>query len=238
MSALINKMPSMRAAGVLLVASLPLLFLGAALWRMDFQNPDLAEALRAIARHDALWRWIQLWLAIGLVVGILGLGGLVELLRDAGDRFFGAAGLLLYVIGSVPWLVVLACRVTVVTAVAARSDLAGVVESYAPWHRAAGVVVASHLALAYVATICFGVAILRTRLLGSRVGWTGIIVGGVTTLGLAVFPFGFLAPFMVLVYPFIVGVALLRARTRADTSRGLEQPSERATKLLDGDFGQ
>ena len=116
----------LQSVGGLLIGGFVVFFVGAALWKMDYQRP-LPEALLAIARSPRRWRWIHTWMIAGVAITIAGLGALARLLADSGEIVYGTVGFVLFAVGGIVWLVGAAWRLTALVAASRETERAGTV---------------------------------------------------------------------------------------------------------------
>ena len=198
----------------LLVAGLVIFFIGAALWLpSEFQAASLVDCLRHIAARPARWRWIHAWMACGLVIELAGVRGLCELLREAGERLATPIAATLFQTGAVLWLLAMALRVTIQEWAATETIDGALPAVYPSVHRLAGLLHASHMILSYLAAAGLGAGVLRSGILPSWLGWTGVVAGSSFALAFGAFRVGLLGmPFLALVYPCLLGVQLWRLR--------------------------
>jgi hypothetical protein len=204
-----------RCAGWLLTCGFVVFMVGAVFWRMEFQNPDLGEALRSVARNLLVWQWIHGWLALGVVTTMIGLTAWTEAQRSAGENLATPIGFTLYGIGAILWLVAIAMRLTIATSAAREVTSAGAVPAaYPSAHLLAGALYAAHMVLAWVSFVPLGIGVLRSGIVTSKVGWAGVACGLAGTTGFVLARGGLLgAPFFAHVYTAAIGIAvLLRGR--------------------------
>ena len=130
------------------------------------------ESIAANVNAHALTSWAFL---AATVMTLAGFVVLTLALRDAGDRLASVLGLVAYLFGAILWFVHLSFRLTIMSRVALDASVAGgAPEWYGPWRFWAGLLFASYNVLAYLAILAYGVALLKTRVLGRWVGWTCI----------------------------------------------------------------
>jgi hypothetical protein len=204
-----------RWCGWLLFAGLLLFMVGAVRWNLRYQATRLEDALQTIARESGRWMWIHAWMAAGVLTTVAGLALWMDVQRSLGECIVTPIGFYEFLIGAVLWLTALVLRVTVADWAARETVIREVPSAYPPFHAANAVLHASHMVLAYVAAALFGVGVLRAGVLPGAVGWVGIACGVSFAVGFVVrgrSHFGFLgAPFLALVYPFALGMCLLRS---------------------------
>ncbi len=201
-----------RFCGWMLTAGLVVFMIGAVGWRMGFQSPVLAETLRNVGSQSARWLWIHAWIAAGVLLTVMGLAAWLEIARAAGDRSRTPAGVTLYAVGAVLWLIAIGIRVTVQSWAAGEVvGGRGVPEIYPAIHRLAGLLYAAHMLVAYVSAILLGLGVLRSGILSALTGWIGVVGGAIFALGFLLARGGpFAPPFMAHLYSFLLGVMLLR----------------------------
>lgn len=198
--------------GRLLVGGFGAFMIGAVFWRLEFQAPAAADALRSIAEHHTVWLWIHGWLALGTVIAIAGLIAWAEIQRQAGERLATPIGAMLFAVGALLWLAAIGIRVTVEDWAAGETIKGAIPAIYHPLHHLAGVFYAAHMILAYGSAILLGLGVLRSKILPDRLGKAGLICGAMFLAGFLVFaggPFGM--PFLAQLYTFALGLTLLRA---------------------------
>jgi hypothetical protein len=197
-------------------------FVGAAFWRpAEFQAPLLSEVLRHVAARHTTWLWIHAWMAAGVLITLAGLTTFIELQRLTGERLATPIGVAVFATGALLWLVAMAVRVTVQDFAATQALTGGVPEFYPPIHRLVGVLHAAHMVLSYVAAVALGLGVLRSGILPASWGWVGVGGGAVFALAYGGFHVGLLGmPFLALVYPFALGVLILRAGNPAGWGGG------------------
>src|SRR6476661_5589788 len=100
-SASMNPLTSsaVRWIGWLLVSGFIVFGVGAALWRMAYQQPE-KQSLLAVAADHGRWMWIHGWMVLGVVVTTVAFAGLRELLSDSGERMFSTFAFALYSFGA------------------------------------------------------------------------------------------------------------------------------------------
>jgi hypothetical protein len=201
-----------KPGGWILCAGLVVFMVGAVLWRPSwFEAARLSDQLKNVAAHPAVWTWIHVWMAAGVVVTTAGLAVWVEVQRQAGERLATPIAFTLYLIGAICWLVAIALRLTV-HEWAAGQAVQGVVPEVSPaFHRLSGLLYAAHMVLAYLAFAALGAGVLRSGILGRGFGWTGVAGGGACALGFLLLRGGpFAPPFIAHVYTFVLGIKILR----------------------------
>jgi hypothetical protein len=208
-----------RFCGSLLAAGLVVFMIGAVFWQFTFQLPVLADTLRSVGAESARWLWIHAWLAGGVVITMAGLSVWVEIQRDAGEKSRTPAGVTLYLVGAILWLIAIGIRVTI-QAWAADEVLEGrgVPAIYPAIHRLAGLLYAAHMLLSYVSTFLLGLGVVSSGVLSKRTGWLGVVGGSVFSLGFLLARGGpFAPPFMAHLYSCWLGSMLLWKTRRRST---------------------
>ncbi len=200
----------LQSVGGLLIGGFVVFFVGAALWKMDYQRP-LPEALLAIARSPRRWRWIHTWMIAGVAITIAGLGALARLLADSGEIVYGTVGFVLFAVGGIVWLVGAAWRLTALVAASRETERAGTVpgdiEGWGEWF---GVLHSIHLLSAYVSWTFLGSAVVSSGVVPEWLGWLGVGLGVAGAVGYTALKGGpFAPPFLAHLYPLILGIALI-----------------------------
>jgi hypothetical protein len=202
---------AVRWIGWLLVSGFVVFAVGAALWRMAYQQPE-TQALLAVAAEHGRWMWIHGWMVLGVVLTSIAVAALRELLADSGERLFSTLALALYSFGAVLGVAWLAFRLTAYDWAATATAKSGSVPAwFTALNRWSGALYAIHLVLAYLSWVPLGVSLLATGLVPRWLGWSAIGMGSVWTIGFVALGGGpFSPPFWAHVVTFAVGVALLR----------------------------
>jgi hypothetical protein len=199
--------------GAVLVAGLVVFFVGAAGWRMAYEQP-LPEALRVIHRDRRRRAWIHLWMIPALFVTPAGIVGYAVLVAAPPGAALAAMGAAVYVMGAVCWVAALAFRLTVVPWAAQRTvaDAAPPAgfEALDDW---AGALYVVHMASAYAAFAVVGAAVLVTGELPAWLGWLGVGWGVAFLAGFVATRFSgpFNPPFWAHTYTAVLGVLLIRS---------------------------
>jgi hypothetical protein len=202
--------------GGTLIAGLVLFLVGAAAWRLEYEQP-LPDALRIIDGDRRRRAWIHLWMIPALFVtgaGLIGLVVLIGLLEGPTAAVLGAMAAAVYVMGAVCWIASLAFRLTVVPWAAEETTVTGrIPEAFPALDAWAGSLYVIHMAASYVAFVLLGAAILSGAGFPAWLGWLGIGWGVVFAAGFvatrASGPFN--PPLWAHTYTAVVGVVLLMA---------------------------
>lgn len=190
--------PSPRVVAGVLTAGFVVFWIGAGLWSFEFQQPDLADTLHAVAMQPFRWSWIHVFMGAGVVLTAAGYRLWADLRRGIGDAAAGI-GATLYLAGAVLWLGVVVVRLSVL----ATAGPAGVPAGFAAFDQLAQGLLTGYLLLSHAGMVAFGIGLLRH---GARV--LGIIAVGFGTflgVGLGIGP-GFMGAFMA---PFLAQLCTL-----------------------------
>ena len=143
-----------------------------------FGTASTQEYLEIIGSSPPAWRRSAAWIAVGSLFNLLGFGLLTVLLRQAGDYLLNEAGLLMFLMGILFIVMVMAFRIGVETlaakAVAETDAVPDWFEAMQAWDTTLGLI---YMVLGYVATGLFGWAILQTALLPAWIGWVSVVLG-------------------------------------------------------------
>jgi hypothetical protein len=197
----------MTLIGWALIAGFVTFLVGAAGWRLEYQQ-EMKEALVVMHADRRRLRWIHWWMVPAM---FLTTGGLVGLAVATGDGVVGiAAGA--FAMGATLWLAHLLFRLSVGEWAAERTATTGVVpEVYEPLARWVGYGHAVHMVSAYVAAALLGIAALDLGLTATWLGWA-LVGWGVALTVLFLIPAtqgGTSPPIMAHVATLAVGIALL-----------------------------
>jgi hypothetical protein len=135
-------------------------------------------SLDAVAANLEGHYWTSASFLVATVITLVGLGLLTQALRDAGHGAVPSAGLLLFTVGSVLWVLHLAFRLTVV--VQAADDWRATTMTpgwYEPWRAWAALLFAIYSVLGYLGLAAYGSALLATRWTPRWVAWSCILAG-------------------------------------------------------------
>lgn len=206
-----NANPARLAAGLFIVGAV-IFWSGAATW------PGMS--LANIAEHGPEHLWTSSTFLLATVITLAGLALFRLALREAGDTFSATLGLLAYLFGAVFFVMHLGFRLTVMPLAAEEFQRAGAAPTwYEPWRIWAGLGFGIYHALAYLALVAYGVAILKSRILPRAAAWSCI---GFALLAVPWFGPPLLIHFM----PWLLGTLILTADPAATRP---ESPSSRLT---------
>jgi hypothetical protein len=177
-------------SGWLLVASFALWFPAALLPARIWTAPH-PERLALIARRRQRWQLVNISIAGAAVLLVLGFAALDEPLRRHGAATLADLSLALLLIAAPLWLTSLVHRIAVA-------------EEGAAW---AGGLFLAWSALANLAAVGFGVALLRSGLASSWSGWAAVSLGALMLVQLLLT--GDALPALYHLGPAVVGVAIL-----------------------------
>lgn len=206
--------PLLRAAGVLLVLSSAVLWIGAD----TFPGVELEN----IHLHGAAHLLTTGLFFLGSAITLVGFTILTTLLRQSAHSVLAELGLVAFLSGFTFWSIHLAFRAVVMVAAAEELSVAGTAPLwYGIWRPWAGVMYGLYMMLAFLSVAAYGGAMLGGGLVGRRWGRTFVAFGliaaaGFPTIGLFDFPlipqFG----------PFAMGIILLRRSGTARLSPSLD----------------
>lgn len=183
-------MTRLDVSGWLLVGSFVLWFPAAALPARIWTAPH-PERLTLISQHRRRWQIVNLAIAGAAVLLVLGFAALAEPLRHDGAATLTDLSLALLLLGAPLWLASLVHRIVVA-------------EDGASW---AGGLFLAWSAIANAAIVGFGVAVVRSGLVGTWSGWTAIVLGTLILVQLLVT--GDALPGLYHVGPAVIGAAVL-----------------------------
>jgi hypothetical protein len=154
-------------------------------------------------------------MAAGLLVCVSGLVLWCELQRQLGERALTPIATDIYRTSALLWLGAIALRVTVQDWAAAETVAAQAPpRAYPAAHALMAVLHGGHMVLAYSSAAVLGAGVVRSHVLPAVLGWIGLLGGAASAVGFVLAGRRFLgalgAPFFALVYPFALGVVLLR----------------------------
>lgn len=168
-----DRVGSGRAAFARLAAGL--LVVGAVIFWIGART-FTGMTLEAVSGDPEGHMWTAANFLIATLVTLAGLKFLARALEDAGGGLLPSLGLGAFAFGAVFWVLHLTLRLTVVRQAAEAYRLTGVAPDwYAPWPGWTGLLFGIYSVLAYLGTLLFGLALLRTRLLARWVGWFTIV---------------------------------------------------------------
>lgn len=204
-------MDAAQVVGGALVAGLVVFLVGAAGWRIAYEQ-ELEASLRTIASDRRRRAWIHLWMLPAMFITPAGLGGVVLLVEEPVARVLAVMAAVVYGLGAVCWTVSLLFRLTVVPWAADAVVADGAVPvSFRPLDAWASSLYVAHMSSAYVASVLLGGAVLADGLVAAWVGWAGLAWGVLFLIGFVATRFAgpFNPPFWAHLYTGVLGVALL-----------------------------
>ena len=193
--------------GWLLVSGLVTFTVGAARWRLEYEQP-LETSLPLKAAATRRLRWIHYWMMIGVALTSVGLGATAVLAQSP----WGAVAAVLYAMGATAWLIALTFRLTVEEWAAAETVTTGTVPSMYPPLAASWVgLYGLHMMTAYIAAIPLAFVVAAEDLGPGWLGWAGGVWGAVFAAGFMVTRGAglFSPPILAHLFTGAVGVALL-----------------------------
>lgn len=197
--------------GIVLVAGLVVFMVGAVAWRLEYERP-LAESLPLVHTDRRRRAWIHLWMIPALFLTPAGLAGFTAVLDAPVAMVATLMAAVVYVIGSVCFIVSLAFRLTVVPWAAERIVASGAPpDGFAPFNSWASALYVIQMASAYAAFAVLGAAVLAADDLPRWLGWLGVVWGIGFLAGFVATRFAgvFNPPFLAHTYTAVLGVALL-----------------------------
>lgn len=196
---------------MVLVAGFCLFLTGASFWKPAAYEQELPAALRAMAQDRKRLRWIQSWMCVGVTVTTLGVALLGALLWTRGERVLSILGVGLFAVGAVLWLMALFFRFTVEDWAAGQTAQTGEVpDGFEAWDRWAGALHSFHMVSAYLSWALIGGSLITTAVVPIWLGWSGVALGVLLSLGFVALKGGPLSPpILAHVFPLAVGIALL-----------------------------
>ena len=197
--------------GGLLVLGLGIFLIGAARWRLAYEQP-LAASLPLIHVDRRRRAWIHVWMIVALFLTPAGVAGLALLARNEVATIVATLATVVYGIGATGLIAALAFRLTVVPWAAERTvSTGGVPDGFEALNAWAGSLYVVHMVAAYVGSALLGVAILAEDNLPTWLGWLGLAWGATFLVGFVVTRFSgiFNPPFWAHTYTGVIGVVLL-----------------------------
>jgi hypothetical protein len=204
-------MRAQDVVGVTLVLGCVTFLVGAAAWRLAYEQP-LVQALRVIHADRRRRAWIHAWMVPAMFVTAAGVVGLATLMDDRAAGAVAAMAATVYALGTVCWICSLVFRLTVVPWAAERTAEDGEPPAVFPaLDRWAGALYVVHMASAYVTFAVLGAAVLLTGDLPPWLGWVGVGGGLGFLAGFVATRFAgpFNPPFWAHTYTAALGVTLL-----------------------------
>lgn len=206
----------MRLTGTLLVAGWVLFWIGAFTppYRWWYGIP-VAEYLELINANRAVWRFIAVIFALGVLATLAGVTSLGSLLRAAGDTRWSDLAVTSFIMGSVLWLTSIAFRITATVTAAEQMAIAG--GTVPPWFEGlrgwSGAIFAVYMVVAYLGIAALGMAMRQTTLLPRWLATLHVWFGAAGAIGYIVRIPLFDPPLMIPLVPGIAGIVLLRLST-------------------------
>jgi hypothetical protein len=197
--------------GIALAGGFFVFLIGAAAWRMAYQQP-LISALPIIHADRRRRAWIHLWMMAGTIVTAAGLAGLASVDLTANASALTAMAFGVYGMGAMCMLVSLAFMLTVVPWAAGRTVEDGAPpEHFAAFDAWAGALYLVFMVASYTAFVLLGTALLGSTGLPRWLGWLGVGGGASLLLGFAITRFDgpFNPPILAHTYPAVVGAVLI-----------------------------
>lgn len=195
-------MTSTDVAGWLLLASFLLWFPAAALPSRVWTAP-LAERLTLIAARRRLWQTVNLSIAAAALLLVLGFTATAAPLQDRGGGVIVSLSLATLIVGAPLWLVSLTFRIAAMPANSARESPTAPADTSA-W---AGGLFLAWSALANMAVVGFGVAVVHSGYPAAWSGWAAIGLGALLLAQLLAT--GDALPASYHIGPAVIGIALL-----------------------------
>jgi hypothetical protein len=177
----------------------------------QWMGVPVEEYLTIVENHRPNWYAIHGLFAVGTVLTMLGLAGLGGVLRSAGAPLWWSMAGTLFSIAATLWLVHLGYRLSVTPWAASEFAQSGRVPAvYLAINQWMGILFGAFMVLGYLALGGYGVALLKVNTIARWAGWTALSFGVLGVPGL-VTPV-FRPPLMIFVAPFVIGIAILRAK--------------------------
>jgi len=188
-----------RLAALLFIVGAVVFWLGA----RTFPGLTLESVEANLAGH----LWTSINFLVATVITLAGLALLTHVLRNAGDDYLSALGLLFFAFGAVFWSLHLAFRMTVLVQAAEEWRVTSTApiwfESWSEW---AALLFVIYSISAYIGLAAYGGAVLKTGWLPRWLGWTCIVAGFVAA------PLGGL-PLFIHVPLWVMGMMMLTRKT-------------------------
>ena len=197
--------------GGVLVAGFVVFLVGASGWRLGYQRPP-QESLPLIHGERRRWTWIHVWMLPAMLLTTAGLVGFSFLPGNADGTIVAVMATLIYTLGAVGMIVMLAFRLTVVRWAAERTVAVGSPpDGYVPLADWAGLLYVVHMLASYAAFAVLGAAVLASDAMPHWAGWVGIGLGTGCLAGFVATRFAgpFNPPFLAHTYTALLGVVLL-----------------------------
>lgn len=197
--------------GAVLVAGLVVFSVGAARWRLEYEQP-LAESLPLIHADRGRRTWILSWMLVAMFLTAPGVVGFALLLDDREAVVVAAMAAVVYALGSFGMVVNVVFGLTVAPWAAERTVADGSPpDGYAATASWAGRLYVVHMCAAYAAFAVLGAAVLASSTLPLWAGWVGVGLGGGCLVGFVATRFAgpFNPPILAHTYTGLLGVVLL-----------------------------
>jgi hypothetical protein len=197
--------------GTVLVAGLVTFLVGAAGWRIEYEQPHASSLPLVHADRRRRWAWIHVWMVPALFLTPAGVAAVPLLLDDPVPTALGVVAAVTYGLGAVGWIATLLFRLTVTTWAAERTVEDGAVPAtFPPLDAWMGSLHLLHMLSAHVAAVLLGTALLLDGGWPGWLGWGGVSFGVVSLAGFGSrVAFAFHPPFWAHVWTAALGVVLL-----------------------------
>jgi hypothetical protein len=201
-----------RIAGILLIGSFLILLLALFIMIASGAFPafsaGLQDSLEEQASFSATFRWINLLYAAGWIVQLLGFALLTSLLVQAGEIHFSMVGLVALSVAAIFGVLEGTFHANVTTwAAQEAASPAGIPEIYLPLRGWISTGKMLYTALSLFSLICFGWAIMKTKLAPA---WLGKVAVGWGLVWLLAWITRSTFPAILFVIPPLIGIVLLQ----------------------------
>lgn len=199
-----------RLTAILLILGGTVFFIGAAFWRMDFQQ-SLEKSLPVIVQRRKRWMWIHGWMIPGVILTAVALFVLRDQMQVNGETMWSTLMAVFFLIGTVPVICMLTFRITVMDQAAAAFVRTGVMPAgFDSLHQWSVALYAVHMVLSYLASFFLGLAAFSGGVFPTWFSWTAVVFGALGTLVFVLMKGGpFAPPILVHVIPLMAGIVLL-----------------------------
>jgi hypothetical protein len=165
--------------GWLLVSGLVVFTVGAARWRLQYEQP-LEISLPLKAWEAGRLRWIHHWMLVGLVLSSAGVAAFATFAQSP----WGGAAAVVFAMGATAMLVGMAFRLTVgewaAKETVARGSVPHLYPTLSGW---AGSLHAIHMVTAYASAIPLGWVMFEADIGPAWVEWVGMLWGALYAIG-------------------------------------------------------